>query len=982
VVGGKANGSFGVRIVRRNGGVPTGNVQLGTYEWTSNGGALLLDLAIVGADLDGSRDGRDELVVAARYSNNVVRVIALSANASGAIAQANNTAMAQWTLPANEFNGTANLRMAAGDVLLEGRDQVVLLSTRDTPSQTYAYTILRAAGSATGATPAMTFTHRTFTEEAMTSEFVKLTLHVADTGGSAAKEIIVHRQPLEPKGVWGSTTQVVRYFTTTRGTSNQITDYALQAPIGLSYVIDTANRTFAADVGEMDRRPDQEIVVAWQVPLEQNLRVQTFKVGYNAAGFPVTVGPATPAITAQTALSTGGRLDQIDFALGDADGDGIGDAYVVVRDAVSSGNSTPLTRVRRFAMTRPANPNAFPNPATFALQSTFDFPTNFGDSNELQVRVADWDRDSVLADLDLTATCRRIREPLVRTLVSLPPYWMRLQGNSSGFLATIGKNRTAGSTTEQRFDTFTSHDISGYVGASVGGDILGIGAKASAKVTAGYNYEASRGELRGSEVTTTTGESQQQDRGEGLVVVEENTYDCYDYQVLRDGVPDQSSDLRACELIRRGSNNDLLRSFTATDLETWDTFTGEGTGVGGPPGQWMPLQPDWASIALFRPVSSNVTPVDGTLLENLTDGQFATAVRSAPLAIFPYVQIDLGEVRDISSVRVFPEAGQNLAMDGMRMFASAEPMTQVFLPSGPAVREFTPDPLSRNGLDRWNIRTRGNAASGFAPLRARYVRLQHPANAALRLAEVQVFGDVHKEPPAYPQSVTDPVRNDGRFRARVANLVANPARYVCIDVRGDLLWSGAPVDTETDSVNAKFNCATTQLAPPPAAGQLPSPPFLTTIWGNVVIGGTGINAWDLTDSITNTVGSSNAITHSTRVGAEFDVEAGFVVQAVAGGAYEYTSGVTEDNATTMYWGQSLMYAGAVGGFPAGSNLNCEYRAQPYAYRTSERSNIGYEHQFTVVDYVVRDFTWSRLGLNRPPNSCFPFVDPVYSNSFE
>jgi len=986
VVGGKDNGTFGVRIVRRNGGDANSNVQLGTYEWTNNGGAFLIDLSIAGADLDGSRDGRKELVVAARYSNNVVRVIALSANASGSIAQANNTAMAQWTLPVNEFNGTANLRLTTGDVLLEGRDQIVLLSTRTNPQNGFAWTILRAAGSATGTLPSMTITHRTFIDSFNVSPpLADLQLHAGDLGGSAAAELLVHSTVQLQKGTLGSVDQLLRYFTTTRGANNQILDYALQLG-GSNTLPNSGERFVAVAIGEIDRRPDLEFAVARQTLGSANMRVEAFKALFSANGFPVGVAPASPAIVANVLLPFGdGRLDrsQFDLALGDADGDSIGDVYLAVRDTVSQSISTPLTRVRRFAMTRPANPNAFPDPASFALRSTLDFPTALGDSSELQIRLADWDRDSVLADLDLTATCRRIREPLVRTVVNLPPYWERLQSNASGFLATIGKTRTAGGTVDQRFDTFTSHDISGYIGASVGGDFFGIGAKASAKVTAGYNYESTRGELRGTEVTNTTGESQQQDRGEGLVVVEENTFDCYDYQVLRDGAADPSSDLRACELIRRGSNNDQLRSFTATDLETWDTFTGAGSGVGGPPSQWMPLEPDWASTALFRPVTSSFNPVDGTQLDNLTDGQFNTAVRSAPLAIFPYVQIDLGEVRDISSIRVFPEIGQSVAMDGMRLYASTQPMNQVSLPTGPGVFQYTPDPLSRNGVDRWNIRTRGNLASGFAPLRARYVRLQHPANAALRLAEVQVFGDMHRDPPAYPQSVTDPVRNDGLFRARVANLVANPPRYVCIDVRGDLLWSGAPVDTSTDPVNAKFNCAATQLAPPPPAGQLPSPPFLTTIWSNVVIGGTGINAWDLSDSTTNTVGTSNAISHSTRVGAEFDFEAGAIVQAVGGGAYEYSSGVTEENSTTMYWGQSVMYAGAVGGFPAGSNLSCEYRTQPYAYRTSERSNIGYEHQFTVVAYVVRDFTWSRLGANRPPLACFPLpVDLLFRSGFE
>lgn len=984
VVAAKSGGALGVRTVRRSATTSSSNDQFGSWEWTQNNGSAVVDLQVAAADLDGSTDGRREIVIAARWASNVVRVFALSGDASGNVAQASNTALASWTLPANEFNGTANLRLVAADVLLEGRDQVVLLATRTAPQNSYAWTLLRATGTATGANPAMSFTHRTFIDPTSPSlPLASVQLHAGDLGGSGAAELLIHEIEQQPKGVLGPVTQRLRYFTTTRGSGNTITDYQLRDSVD-STVPNSGERYAAVAMGEIDRRPDLEFVVAHQLQNSATLRVQAYKARFDASGLPIGVAPASPAVSADFVLPAGdGRLDRsaFDLAIGDADGDSIGDVYLVVRDTVSSSNSTVLTRLRRFAMTRPANPDAFPDPATFQLRNTFDFPTGFVDTSELLVRLPDWDRDSVLADLG--STCRRVREPLVRSVVKLPPYWERLQAGSSGFLATIGKTRTTGSTAETRYDTFNSHDVSAYLGVSVGGDFFGIGAKASVKATAGYNYESRRGELRGSEATTTTGESQQQDRGEGLVVVEENTYDCYDYQVLRNGIVDPGSDVRACELIRRNTNNDPLRSFTATDLETWDTFTGAGTGVGGPPSQWMPLQPDWASIALFRPATASFAPTAGTSPGNVTDGQFGIGLQSAAGVSAPYVQIDLGDVREITSIRVFPLPGQTAALDGFRLHASETAFTGSAPPAGAGVTTFAPDPLSRNGFDRWNLRTRGDQASGFAPVRARYLRLQHPGTATLRVAEIQVFGDVHRDPPDYPQSVTDPVRNDGLFRARVVNRTATPARYVCIDVRGDLLWTGAPVDTSTDPVDAKFNCAATQLAPTPPAGQLPSGPFLTSIWSNTTVGGTGINAWDLTDSTTNTVGASNAISHSTRVGAELDLEAGAVVQAVAGGAYEYSTGVTEENSSTMYWGQGLMYAGAVGGFPAGSNLNCEYRTQPYAYRGSDISNVGYEHQFTVVDYVVRDFTWSRLGPNFPPADCFPAQsDTVFGNSFE
>jgi len=963
VVAGKANGSFGVRVVRRNPVDGSLNDQFGSYEWTSIAPATaILDLAVAAADLDGSTDGREEVVIATRYNQNILRVIALSGDANGNIAQASNTAMAQWTLPANEYFSTNTMRMATGDVLLEGRDQVVVMALRDNGGIQRAYTILRAAGTATGANPAMTFTHQTFAESRSGNGVARMYLHIADTGGSSARELVIHDQDLQAKDSTPSNTQqLLRYFTTTRNAGNQITGVALGPTSGLNHTIDTTGRAFVAAVGELDRRPDAEILVSHELNGVNTLRTQVYKVGYNVSGFPVSIGPVAPAVLVDIPLIVSGAGNrQLDLAIGDADGDAIGDAYLAVRDQLSNGNSTYVTKLRRYAMQHPADPNAFPTPTSFALAASFDFPTSFADSSDILVRVADWDRDSVLADLGLT--CRRVREPVIRSVVNLPPYWDRLQGNSSGFLATIGKTRTAGSTTEQRYDTFSSHDISGYVGVSVGGDFFGIGAKVSAKVTAGTNYESRRGELRGSEITTTTGESQQQDQGEGLVVVEENTYDCYDYDVVQNATAAAASNLRACELIRRNTNGDQLRSFTATDLETWDTVTAAGSGVGGTPTQWAPLRPDWSSIALFRPVALGFTPTAGTTAANAVDGRFSTVLTSGTVSQ-PYLQLDLGAVRDVTSIRVFPQAGQAGAFAGFNIYASESSLAGSSPPTGPAVRVFAPDAQTGNGLDRWNVWTR-DPANGNAPMRARYVRIQHPGNSAsLRIAEVQVFGDVHKEPPAYPQSVCDPVANDGIFLARVADLVSGAPAYRNVEVRGNLQWTGAPTDAQCGSNHAGV--------------------VQTSIWGGVTVGGSGINAWDLNDSVTNVTGTSTSISHSVRVGGELEAEAGVVVGVVAGGAYEYSSGVTEENSSTMYWGTGLMYAGAVGGFQAGSNQDCEYRPQPFSYKASERSNVGYEHQFTVIDYVVRDFTWSRLGPNLPPQDCYPPLgDSIFGNGFE
>jgi hypothetical protein len=51
--------------------------------------------------------------------------------------------------------------------------------------------------------------------------------------------------------------------------------------------------------------------------------------------------------------------------------------------------------------------------------------------------------------------------------------------------------------------------------------------------------------------------------------------------------------------------------------------------------------------------------------------------------------------------------------------------------------------------------------------------------------------------------------------------------------------------------------------------------------------------------------------------------------------------------------------GSVQGFPPAYDgvrnqwvLNCRYRFQPYYYELSEMSNLGYQHHFPVLDYLV------------------------------
>ena len=272
---------------------------------------------------------------------------------------------------------------------------------------------------------------------------------------------------------------------------------------------------------------------------------------------------------------------------------------------------------------------------------------------------------------------------------------------------------------------------------------------------------------------------------------------------------------------------------------------------------------------------------------------------------------------------------------------------------------YAPETADDVTYDRWNIWTRDRANPSNL-LHARYIRLQHPGNATLHVAEIQVFGDTHAEPPAYPDSVCDPIKDDGLFNALVWD--ASQGQFRSIEVRGDLLWNG------TGMMPGCTNYSGLRSA---------------DIWDGIAIGASGSQDWNLSQSTTNLVGENTSFESSTRVGAEFDLEAGFVAQVVAGGAYEYTEGVTEETQSTSYWGSGLEFGGAIGGFDAAyASLvqACRYTPRPYAYRLSERSNTGYHHDIYTVDYVVREGPgrWLRNNIS----ALCQHDDPIFASGFD
>jgi PKD repeat protein len=561
---------------------------------------------------------------------------------------------------------------------------------------------------------------------------------------------------------------------------------------------------------------------------------------------------------------------------------------------------------------------------------------------------SDFDGDSTYATLG--SDCRQVSEPQLRDLVWMPPFFAALQSGSLAngeMSASFGINQKSGSGTENRSGSFTGNDVSGYLGVKAGdGDKFPVKFEISVVATAGHDWQSAHGAIHGSDTEYDYSEGQEATEGEALVVAEADDANCYSYDVVQStgAVPDSS--MRMCQI--------TYQERTAETGETWNAqvdYTQTSP-------NWVPVQRDWASLAMFLPATSTIPFSSGEGPENVTDGLFSTSAVSVTTTE-PYLDIDLGKVQSIASIRVFPAANTDASgklvtplafnraaahLQGFRIYTSATPFTGADVPSRAGVIVFAPGTPNDVVYDRWNIMT---LDSNFRPLAARYIRLQHPGQdpATIDISQIEVFGDTHADPPAYPDAVCEPTANNGYFLARVWNAVA--AGYQNIEERGDLTWSGTNATRQPTGVtlaNGQACLNQTDVRE-------------TTIWNNLRIGNTGItNSWDSTSDTTNTVGSYGSIESATRVGAEMETAIGSeFVQAVAGASYEYTFGVTSDTQSTSFWGNGLEIGGTVGGFdPQFENmvLPCGYFPHPYSYHLTERGNTSYQHDLYVVDYTV------------------------------
>ena len=1091
--------------------------------WSYAEGVVADSIDIKAGDFDGSQDGRQELALSWQNGGST-RIVFLRGSDDGGILDAPDAPSGNWTAPSGSG---ASPRMAVGDFLLDGRDQVVLVGTGLAPLAldmdlvefaTRWPGVLTHAGSV-GNVGSLRFSNAIALFATDTDPnplpgtrwidgIPMLQVAAGDLVDTAAAELVVAPTILGRSSIIGgwdyfsAIGQRLFHFETTRDVAtNDVLGVALgnggshdssrfheiytwafpgfqYAPLPPAYAMTIAalnggsnpigNRIIVARAGIENGKVDAPDATgglswsandakvrlaagfAWQTlaPLgseapgvrsvqftstahgvieshtwdfggsisHETNPVRSFTTGSHAVSLTVKeVGGATQtwsttinvnagtsgghhpafvyAIDASGASGHGadpsavygnaaGASSRLGLAIGDVDNDGI-------TDVLTASSSLDAKLHRHVWSFREGS------------ASSYDFrkvSEPFGSAvSDLEMLAPDFDGNSVRATIGLD--CRRVTDQLVRSVTFMPPYWRNLQSEVY-MTTTYGQSTSQSSSYESRSGSYASHDVTGYFGATQEVNVPILGLKLyewTLKGSAGHTWQSGRGQLHGNENEYTVNQGFGTQHGEGLVTADTTLSDCYAYDVVTSDGPLEQSALRACEVLPGGT------TYEATNIVRRNSLADEVRPIQVPL-SWTPIQRDWASRALFRPatVSNRITLVQGNTGEEANDGRFTTSLESRAAVLEPYVQIDLGEVRDISSIRVYPTEQRVEDLWGYRIYASQDPIAGDGVPTGAGVREFRQNTGGTESFYRtWNLYTL-DRNDPTQPLRARYIRLQHPGPAPVELhvAEIQVFGETHAEPPEFPEAICDPFNGDGVLLARVWSPIpgdphADEYGFRNIELRGDLIWSGA-----SDAANAAVAHATGVMRDGaacingmdnenPVFGPFPPVAAEYSIWDGIAVGGDAQTFWGLDQSTSTIQGSYNSLDSSTHLGVEFEVQVGLGVKAIVGASYEFTMGTTNETQNSMSWGSGLGISGEVGGFedPApGVVASCKYKPRPYAYRRQEFSDAGALQDMYVTDYVVRQGTvgglWRRGQVAEACYTGEGMVDRIFDDGFD
>ncbi len=551
----------------------------------------------------------------------------------------------------------------------------------------------------------------------------------------------------------------------------------------------------------------------------------------------------------------------------------------------------------------------------------------------------DWDNDSLRAFAK--GKCAKVVDAHVTAADFIPPYWQNIQGSQSKG-GSIGQSISQEDTVERSLTYHRSDSVSAYVGLSAGVSFFDIAEfSASAKATGAQEYAMSdrKTTSNGTSTVTTIGQSW----NDAAVIYEPAEYKCFSYQMSVNNVfisTDQAR-LRFCQYQTGDNTKPALQS---SEVDSWDINFGDKP-------EYVPVVRDWSSLALFRgnatDQSSNKTTARLAVDSEIVHGSFisGTVAQTNGGENNPWWQVDLGSVQKISKIRLWaPKAGLANFYLFISNHAFSATDTPATLLAQPDIAHYT-----LAGLDNgWVMTDTAGPLTTFStlnsqhnPIQGQFVRVQRADAGVLALAEVQVFGQNHSDPDRYPLDLCDEgvpnkdtacdiTKNDGYFKVRLYNPyhTSDSDKYVWVKTRGHVLWDGR----KNDALNGM----------------------------SITRGNTGPN-WSISQGTVTSKAQAQELDNTTSVGAEFEVEGGAGIKVQTGAGIEHTSGVASEVVQSTAWGNELNMGGQMQGFPPAYNghendwvLNCRYFFQPYYYELTETSNLGYQHHFPVLDYLVPD----------------------------
>lgn len=538
--------------------------------------------------------------------------------------------------------------------------------------------------------------------------------------------------------------------------------------------------------------------------------------------------------------------------------------------------------------------------------------------------------------------CRESIDAIVNSVVFMPPHWERIEqeSNSAGQVAGafIGESQSNTVDETKRLGTSTSHAITGYVGVGLDAGVV----SAAVRATASRSYETGQTMTDGlTQGATTTISTRAND---DFLSLESTRNFCYNYQFERNGTPIDGA-ARACELQRFSGEND-----TQTERVVLDEWNADPQRryrrTDSARLRWAPMDREWANLTQYNNTQAFLSTAAQPAGNAIDNQDFTTAQTFGETA--PWLMLDLGVATfsRISKVRIINASFDALAenLGNYSLFIGTEDFRT--LPNDPEVLASHPS-VTFAKIRQGQVFATATVVTqnGDAPVLGRYVKLMNESdtNKSLGIGELQVFGPSHIDPDRFPVSVSDANPNDGRFAVEVYDPAIGGTKL--ISVAGTLLLDGS--DT------SEFN-----------------PP----IWSGATLGPAGtIPSWSLSEFAGQSSERAESFSSTTSVGAEIDVEAGFISKVQFGGGIEFSSGVIEEQARTVSIENSFDIGGEVSGFPAGSNYpsECFYSAIPYYYRKTETSDFGFDHDFIVIDYIVPEGSLARgsglLDQCRPRN---------------